>query len=69
MTAFSYAAQAAAEYGGTTRGVASEVRNSLQLLKSSALGGWRTVSSQPMVLVGGVLILLLVFLFFRDPAR
>jgi len=62
------AAQAAVEYGATS-GLAGGLMNSLSGLSSSARGAVRIVEANPVLLVGALLILVLLFLFFRDPAR
>ena len=62
------AAQAAVEYGATS-GVAGEVMNSLSGLPSKARGAIQVVEANPVLLVGVLLVLVLLFVFFKNPAR
>ena len=63
-----FAAQAAVEYGAAS-GIAGGVANSLSGLSSSARGVVQFVEANPVLLLGVLLVLVLLFLFFRDPAR
>lgn len=62
------AAQAAVEYGATT-GMAGEIANSMQGFTNSARHTVQVVAANPVILVLGLLVLLLLFVFFRNPAR
>jgi len=60
--------QAAVEYGAAT-GLAGELSNSLSGVSGSARAAFRTVSSNPMLLAGALLIFVLLYLLLRDPLR